>query len=98
MLFTLHELSKSLSGLSTYGVLVECVNSDEKKDQATMVSNLQQLWSKEKKFMKNEMKLLLAELDCKDCEENLTTCENTYNKQLQVQIALKKLQTLVKGY
>jgi hypothetical protein len=48
--------------------------------------------------MKNEMKLLLAELDCKDCEENLTTCENTYNKQLQVQIALKKLQTLVKGY
>jgi hypothetical protein len=48
--------------------------------------------------MKNEMKLLLAELDCKDCEENLTTCESTYNKQLQVQIALKKLQTLVTGY
>jgi len=40
---SLHEFFKNLNGLSTYGVLVECVDSDEKKGQATMVSNLQQL-------------------------------------------------------
>jgi hypothetical protein len=48
--------------------------------------------------MQNEMKLLLAKSDCQDCEENLTTCESTYDKQLQAQITLKKLQTLVTWY
>jgi len=48
--------------------------------------------------MQNEMKLLLAKLDCQDCEENLTTYENTYNKQLQAQIVFKKLRTLVTRY
>jgi hypothetical protein len=38
--FFLQELSKSLSGLSTYGVLIECVDSDEKKDQVAKVLNL----------------------------------------------------------
>jgi hypothetical protein len=45
MFFTLlsffwQELSKSLSGLSTYGVLIECVDHDEKEDQATRVLDL----------------------------------------------------------
>jgi hypothetical protein len=38
--FSLQELSKSFSGLSTYGVLIKCVDSDKKKDQVTRVLNL----------------------------------------------------------
>jgi hypothetical protein len=37
--------------------------------------------------MQNEMELLSIESYCQDCEENLTTCENTYTKELQAQIA-----------
>jgi hypothetical protein len=47
--------------------------------------------------MQNEMKLLSVKSYCQNCEdeENLTTCENTYTKELQAQIALERLQTLV---
>jgi hypothetical protein len=41
--------------------------------------------------MQNEMKLLLVWSNCQDCEENLTTCESTYNKELQAQITLERL-------
>jgi hypothetical protein len=36
----LQEISKSLTELSIDGVLVECVDSDEKKDQIGKVLNL----------------------------------------------------------
>ncbi len=79
--FYLQEFSKSLSGLSTDGVLVECVDSDGKKDQIVKVLGLQQqLQSEMRNLMQNEMKLLIIKLNCRDCEENLTTYENTYNK------------------
>jgi hypothetical protein len=48
--------------------------------------------------MQNEMKLLSTESNFRDCEENLTTCESAYNKQLQAQITLEILQTLVARY
>jgi hypothetical protein len=38
---SLQEFSKSLSGLSTNGVLVECVDSDEKKDKIARILDLQ---------------------------------------------------------
>jgi cAMP phosphodiesterase len=54
----LQEFSKSVSGLSTDGVLVKCVHSDEKKDKIVRVLDLQQqLQSEKRNLMQNEMKL-----------------------------------------
>jgi hypothetical protein len=58
---SLQKFSKSLCGFSIVGVLVESVDSDEKKDQIVKVLELQQqLQSEKRNLMQNEMKLLLT--------------------------------------
>jgi hypothetical protein len=84
--------------MCTDGVLVNFVDDTTKHDHASRVSDLQQLHFEERNRKQAKSKLLLAKLNCQECEKNLIACESTYNKHLGDQIVLERLQTFIVGY